>query len=112
MTRAGRPSRIGEVLRAMLEKSGLDERIAETSVVPEWEDRVGKGIAAVTTPLRVSNGTLVVSVRSSAWLAELQMMERQILERVNTGRSQGRVRRIRFVMRDGDDPGNEGGNSG
>ncbi|MGH7446331.1 MAG: DUF721 domain-containing protein, partial [Longimicrobiales bacterium] len=65
---------------------------------PEWEERVGAAIAAVTTPLRTSRGTLLVAVRTSAWLMELRLMERDILRRLNDGRDRGRIERIRFLM--------------
>lgn len=100
----GRPERLGDVLQSFLAGSGMDERMAEAAVVPEWSERVGPAISAVTTPLRVSQGTLVVAVRSSAWLMELQMMERRIRETLNEGRGRGRIRRIRFVMGAGESP--------
>lgn len=96
-----RPERVGDVLGAYLRDSGLGERVAEASVVPEWPERVGPAIAAVTTPLRVSRGALVVAVRSSAWLMELRLMEREIVRRINVGRDEGRIERIRFIMSDG-----------
>ena len=104
------PERIREVLRGLLERSTLGERLAEADVVPEWADRVGPAISAVTAPLRVSRGSLIVAVRSSAWLMELQMMERQIREAINEGRKRGRIQRIRFVMDSGGGPesGHEG----
>jgi predicted nucleic acid-binding Zn ribbon protein len=92
------PLMIGEAVRQYLAKSGLDERIEETTVVPEWAERVGPAIAAVTEPLRTSRGTLVVAVRSSAWLMELKLMEREIVRRLNEGRARGRIEAIRFVM--------------
>jgi predicted nucleic acid-binding Zn ribbon protein len=103
-----RPVRVGDVLAGLLRESGLAERVAEAAVVPEWAERVGPAIAAVTEPLRASRGTLIVAVRSSAWLMELRLMERQILERLNTGRSQGRVQRVRFVMAGGGSTGSRG----
>ncbi len=66
--------------------------------MPEWADRVGARIAAVTRPLRVSRGTLFVAVRSSAWLMELKMMEGEIVRRLNADRARGRISRIRFLM--------------
>lgn len=103
------PTRLGAALRQYLDRSGLAERIDEARVVPEWEERVGEAIAGVTTPLRVSNGVLIVAVRSSAWLMELKMMEGEILRRLNRdspggaapaadGREKPRIRQIRFVM--------------
>lgn len=91
-------TRIGDELSAWLKRTGVGERIAEAAIVPEWAERVGPGIAAVTTPLRTAHGTLVVAVRSSAWLMELHMMEREIVRRLNAGRARGRIDRIRFVM--------------
>lgn len=89
---------VHEVLQQYLRTAGLEERIDEASAVPEWAERVGPGIAAVTTPLRVTGGTLVVAVRSSAWLMELQLMEATIVKRVNQGRKHGKFTRIRFIM--------------
>jgi predicted nucleic acid-binding Zn ribbon protein len=87
-----------DVLANWLERSGVGERLDEAGIVPEWAERVGPAIAAVTIPLRVSHGTLVVTVRSSAWLMELHMMEREIVRRLNDGREKGRIDRIRFLM--------------
>lgn len=92
------PSQVREALQKYLEKSGIGEQIEAASVVPEWAERVGPAIAAVTTPLRVSQGTLMVGVNSSAWMNELKMMERDILQRINAGRTRGRIERIRFQM--------------
>lgn len=92
------PIRIGRALDQFLERSGLAERIDQASVIPEWADRVGEQIAAVTVPVRISRGTLFVGVRSSAWLMELKLMERQILRRLNAGRSRSKITRIRFLM--------------
>ncbi len=96
--RPQRPTSVHEALQQYLKSSGLEERIEEASVVPEWAERVGAGIAAVTTPLRASEGTLIVAVRSSAWLMELKMMESRILAQLNAGRKHGKFTRIRFVM--------------
>lgn len=101
--REGGLTPLGDALGGFLKRSGLAERVEAASVVPEWEERVGGRIAAFTRPLRVSGDTLFVAVRSSAWLAELKMMEREILKKVNEGRERGRIRAIRFVM-DAEEP--------
>jgi predicted nucleic acid-binding Zn ribbon protein len=92
------PTSVHEALQQYLRGAGLDERVEEASAVPEWAERVGAAIAAVTTPLRVSGGTLFVAVRSSAWLMELKLMEGDILRRLNEARQRGKIERIRFVM--------------
>jgi predicted nucleic acid-binding Zn ribbon protein len=92
------PLPLSEALQKYLSDSGLGERVDEAGVLPEWGVRVGPAIAAVTTPMRVSRGTLIVGVRSSAWLTELKMMGGEILRRINDGRQKGRIEKIRFVL--------------
>jgi len=97
-----RPTKVGDALQEYLRSAGLEERLEEAGVVPEWPERVGPAIAAVTEPLRTSAaGVLVVAVRSSAWMSELKLMEREIIRRLNEGRTKGRIQQIRFVMADG-----------
>ena len=93
-----KPMKLGDALVNYLRDSGLEERVEEATILPEWETRVGPAIGAVTAPLRVNNGTLLVAVRTSAWLMELRLMEREIVRRINDGRDRGRIERIRFVM--------------
>lgn len=95
------PRPLGEALEGYLRRSGLGEKIEAASVVPAWDALVGEKIAAVTSPLRVNGGTLFVAVRSSAWLMELKLMEREILRRLNDNRQRGRISHIRFVMGEG-----------
>jgi predicted nucleic acid-binding Zn ribbon protein len=105
VTRADGPSRLAVELQKYLRATGLDERVEEAAVLPEWSERVGAAIALVTMPLRVSRGTLVVAVRTSAWLMELRMMERDIVRALNHGRARGHIERVRFVMADELPPG-------
>ncbi len=95
------PLAVHEVLQQYLKKEGLEERVEEAGIVPEWAERVGPAIAAVTTPQRASEGTLVVAVRSSAWLMELKLMEGSILKQLNGARKHGKFTRIRFLMAEG-----------
>ena len=95
------PTSLGDEVTKYLRTSGLDEKIEEAGVVPAWAGLVGERIAAVTTPMHAADGTLVVAVRSSAWLMELKLMEREILRRLNEGKRTGRIERIRFVMGEG-----------
>lgn len=98
-----KPTRLADALQHYLRDSGLGDRVEEATILPEWADRVGDAIAAVTEPVSVAHGTIVVAVRSSGWLMELRLMEREILRRLNEGRERGRVDRIRFVMSGADD---------
>lgn len=94
----GRPQLVRELLDTYLERAGLRAGVEAAAVFAEWPELVGPGIAEVTRVERVSDGVLVVAVRTSAWLMELNMMKRQLLARVNAGRGDGRFRQIVFVM--------------
>jgi predicted nucleic acid-binding Zn ribbon protein len=97
-TAAGRPQPLSEALSRFLERSGLAPKLEAASIIPEWADRVGPEIAAVTEPIRLSEGTLFVGVSTSAWMMELSMMKHHLLRRINAGRGAGRVSSIVFLM--------------
>jgi predicted nucleic acid-binding Zn ribbon protein len=95
---AAGPSRVGDLLDGFLERRGVKEEVERASVVEEWPDRVGERIARVTRARSVSERTLIVEVRSSAWLMELNMLKGQILERVNREREQAPLEKLVFVL--------------
>jgi predicted nucleic acid-binding Zn ribbon protein len=86
------------VVAKFLARSGLAAKVEAASVVPEWENLVGPQIAAVTEPLRVSEGALFVAVSTSAWMMELTLMKGELMARLNAGKRQGRIQQIVFVM--------------
>ena len=93
-----RPQLVGDLLPRLLERRGLSAKVEAASVLPEWESLVGPGIAAVTRPIRVSEGTLFVAVTSSPWMMELSMMKAQLMRRLNAGKRAGRIEQLVFVM--------------
>ncbi|MQA90148.1 MAG: DUF721 domain-containing protein [Gemmatimonas sp.] len=95
---SGRPQLVGELIPRYLERQGLSAKVEAASVMPEWEVLVGPGIAAVTTPVRVSDGTLFVAVKTSAWMMELNMMKADLMRRLNAGKRHGRIEHLVFVM--------------
>ena len=92
------PEKISDVLGGFLRKSGLREPILRVGVVDEWNDRVGKAIAGVTRAQGVRETALIVEVRSSSWLMELNLMKEEILCRVNEGRTEAHIEKIVFVL--------------
>ncbi len=92
------PEKVGDVLGDFLEKSGLREPVLRVEVVDQWEERMGEAIARVTRAQGIRGAALVVEVRSSAWLMELNLMKGEILRRVNEGRREALIERIVFVL--------------
>ena len=99
----GKPQLVGDVLTRFLERTGMAPKVEAAAVIPGWAECVGPAIAAVTEPLRVSDGTLVVAVSTSAWMMELNMMKAELMRHLNAGKSaNARIKAIAFVMGDGE----------
>jgi predicted nucleic acid-binding Zn ribbon protein len=93
---------IGEALESFLAKSGLAARVDQATVIPEWESLVGPQIARVTQPLSVTqDGLLFVAVTTHGWMAELSMLEPELLRKLNTKPDRKPVSRIRWLLQRG-----------
>jgi len=90
---------VGDALKSFLDQSGLQTRVSQAAVVPDWAELVGKQIAAVTEPLRLTrDGTLFVAVSTNAWMSELALMEPQLLQALNAGCETPRVVRLHWRL--------------
>ena len=81
----------------------LKERLAPRTMLAEiqegWEAAAGSEIARHCEPASERAGVVTVRCSSGVWAAELTMMSRQLLERLNDARAADRrVREIRFVV--------------
>lgn len=98
--RKRKPEKVSDVLAAVLERAGLTERMAQAGVIPEWPRLVGAQIAAVTEPVALQrDGTLVVAVRTHAWMTELSMLEPELLRTLNADSTRPPIARLRLVLR-------------
>ena len=95
-----KPEPLGDILHGLLAQSGLEARVEQAQVIPEWPTLVGAQIAAVTEPLSVSaDGTLFVAVATNAWMTELSLLEPELLRSLNAKRERAPVQRIRWLLR-------------
>jgi len=92
------PEKVGEVLGGVLRRLGLRDSVLRAEVVEEWDNLVGEAIARVTRAQGIRGATLIVEVRSSSWLMELNLMRQEILRRLNEGRREARIEKIVFVL--------------
>lgn len=93
-------SAMGDVVASVLEKAGLTDRVAQASVIPEWPHLVGVQIAGVTEPLLLQqDGTLVVMVKTHAWMQELTLLEPELLRSLNRDPSRTPIARLRWMLR-------------
>jgi predicted nucleic acid-binding Zn ribbon protein len=96
---------VGDLLDELLGKRGLGVQIQRIGALDAWSDAVGAKISDVTEAKTVVASTLFVEVRSSAWLMELSLMRRALLERVNAELGgEGAIDRIVLTLMEGDGP--------
>lgn len=94
-----RPEPLGDALRRYLDQQGLAKRVGQATALEAWPGVVGPAVAAAARPLAVmADGTLIVAVRSSAWMNELSLMERDLLEALNRANPKAPLSRIRWQI--------------
>lgn len=94
-----RPESIAAALQRFLDQQGLARRVGQATALEAWPRVVGPAVSAATRPLSVtSDGTLLVAVRSAAWMNELSLMERELLEAVNRANPAAPISRIRWQI--------------
>ena len=69
-----------------------------------WADAAGPGIAAQAEPVAEREGRLTIACRSATWAQELDLMQKELLERLNArlgegleGAPRGPLRELRFT---------------
>jgi predicted nucleic acid-binding Zn ribbon protein len=94
-----KPRKLGDVMSDVLKKSGLADRVAQATIIPDWPSIVGPQIARVTEPLSVTpQGTLFVAVTTNAWMTELSLLEPDLLRRLNQRTGRLSIRKIRWQI--------------
>jgi predicted nucleic acid-binding Zn ribbon protein len=94
----GEPAKVGALLSDLLEKRGLRTQVRRMEILDLWPDIVGEALAKVTRARGVDGTALLVEVRSSAWLMELDLMKGDFLERVNQRLEDVPFERVVFVL--------------
>jgi predicted nucleic acid-binding Zn ribbon protein len=96
--RAEKPVALGSVVDKILADHGVLDQVRRMSVLEEWPALVGEAVAHVTHARSVEDAVLIVEVRSSAWLMELNMMKGDFVRRVNDHMPDTPIERIVFVQ--------------
>jgi predicted nucleic acid-binding Zn ribbon protein len=84
---------LGEVISEFLKDSGLEKTLKEREILSQWDDIVGKYIAASTQSMYVKDRKLFIQIRSSVIKNELNQIRQGLVEEIN--------RRAGFEMIDG-----------
>ena len=100
--RGSGPVKVGSVLDGLLQQHGLEDQLKRMAALELWAQVVGEHIAAVTRARSVEEGRLIVEVRSSGWLMELNMMKGELLGRLNERLPETPLDRVVFVLAETD----------
>ena len=93
-----KPVALGSIVDKILEDHGVLDQVRRMSVLDEWSALAGDAVARVTRARSVEDGVLIVEVRSSPWLMELNMMKGDFVRRVNDYMPDTPIERIVFVQ--------------
>ena len=97
-----RPAPLGAVLAEVIRAAGIEQRVEQAGIIPEWSALVGELIARVTEPQSIAaDGTLFVHVTTNAWMMELSLMEPELLKALNAKPDRIAVKKIRWLIRRG-----------
>ncbi len=98
--RSRRFEKLGDVLSSVLKNAGLTERVAQAGVIQEWAGIVGPQIAAIADPIMLqTDGTLVVAVKTHAWMTELSLLEPELMRQINANKKRPPVTGLRWTLR-------------
>lgn len=81
--RMKRPLPLTSLLDGVFAGKPVEKRLREARVWQVWNEAVGPQIAAKSQPAAFRDGTLTVRVTGSAWMQQLSLMKREIIDQVN-----------------------------
>jgi len=91
--------RIGDVLRAVRESLGIEQKKWEQELLTDWVAIIGKKYARHVRPGRYRNGTLTLFVSHPVWLSELfREGTAEILSRLQERWGADTIRAIRLQL--------------
>jgi predicted nucleic acid-binding Zn ribbon protein len=92
------PALIGQVVDGLLVRREFARGMPLGRLAREWPRVVGDRLAAVSTPVRLEAGTLVVAATSGAWGAQVKFLAEDIGKRANETLGKEAVKRVRVVV--------------
>jgi len=92
------PTRLTLLLEQTLARLGLDRRLDDYRVWQAWDEVVGQTISRNAQPVRLDGDRLVVVVRTSSWLQELSLLQRELVAKINAWMGRPVVKDLFFVV--------------
>jgi predicted nucleic acid-binding Zn ribbon protein len=96
VSRSAKPRRLGESVRAV--RAGAEPSTLLAAVQGCWRAALGERIAAEARPVRERDGVITVECRAATWAQELDLMQEELIGRLNQALGEGRVAGLRLVV--------------
>ena len=91
------PQTLAAATRDLARRRGWSARVAEGTVLGQWQTVVGEQIAAHATPTALREGVLSVSAETTAWATQLRMVQAQLLAKIAAAVGDGVVTSLKIV---------------
>jgi predicted nucleic acid-binding Zn ribbon protein len=98
VTRRAAPRSVGEAIRRS--RTEAEPATLLAAVQGAWRSALGERVAGEARPVRERDGVVTVSCRAATWAQELDLLQRELLERLNGAIEPRRVDGLRFVVAD------------
>jgi predicted nucleic acid-binding Zn ribbon protein len=96
VTRQGKPRRLGESVRAL--RADAQPATLLAAVQGCWRPALGERVAAEARPVRERDGMITVECRAATWAQELDLMQNELLAKLNGALGSDRVTGLRIVV--------------
>lgn len=74
---------LGQIIEKVLRKRKMWRQYQQYLIIDQWDQLVGKEIAAVTSARHLQRQVLLVLVRDSTWAYHLTLLKPQLIEKLN-----------------------------
>jgi predicted nucleic acid-binding Zn ribbon protein len=97
--RKASPHALGDTVRQLRDQAQPATLLA--AVQAQWRTAVGEAIAEQSWPVRERDGVITIECRAATWAQELDLLQDELLERVNSALDKPQVQRLRMIVGDG-----------
>jgi len=91
------PQTFASATQDLARTRGWSGRVAEGTVLGQWQTVVGEQIAAHAAPTALREGVLSVSAESTAWATQLRMVQAQLLAKIAAAVGDGMVTSLKII---------------
>jgi predicted nucleic acid-binding Zn ribbon protein len=95
-TKSKAAEELGSVINKIVSDSDIGKKIKKFNIFNHWPEIVGNDIGNKTKPEKLLRQTLYISVTSSTWANELNLMSGQLIKKINDFVGETVVKELRF----------------